>query len=115
MVEKDFNKEVVATKRQQMRKGVLSYAVLLSLQKGEAYASHVLADLKNADLLVVEGTLYPLLNRLKSEGALNYKWRESKNGPPRKYYSLTSMGKNTLQELQKAWEGLQKSIINISK
>jgi len=97
-----------------MRKGVLSYAVLLSLSKGEAYSSNILKDLKLADLLLVEGTVYPLLNRLKREGLLDHEWKESAAGPPRKYYKLTKSGKVALKDLNDTWHTLQKSIKNIS-
>ncbi len=107
--------EALNIKRQQMRKGILSYAVLLSITKGEAYSSHLLADLKAANLLVVEGTLYPLLNRLKREGLLEYTWKESKGGPPRKYYTITTEGKKTLKALSITWAELGTSIKNITK
>ena len=105
----------VSAKGQQMRKGILSYAVLLSIKNHkEAYASSILKDLKKANLIVVEGTVYPLLNRFKGEGLLDYEWKESKSGPPRKYYKLTKEGKQTLKDLQKTWEELTKSINNLT-
>ena len=73
----------------QMRKGVLEFCILSVLKKQDAYTSEILETLKNAKLLVVEGTIYPLLTRLKNDGLLNYRWEESTSGPPRKYYGLT--------------------------
>lgn len=94
----------------QMRKGLLEYCILLTIARGEIYASDILKELKEADLLVVEGTLYPLLSRLKSEGYLSYQWRESESGPPRKYYQLTPEGKETLGQLNATWQNLTQSI-----
>lgn len=73
----------------QMRKGVLEYAILMVIGRGEAYASDIIASLKENDLIVVEGTLYPLLTRMKDDGLISYYWVESSSGPPRKYYRLT--------------------------
>lgn len=89
--------------RAQMRKGVLELCVLRVVRKGEAYTSDLSAALKQADLLVVEGTLYPLLTRLKNAGWLEYRWEESKSGPPRKYYKLTPNGERLLQTLDQEW------------
>ena len=75
-----------------MRKGVLEYCILCVLDKGEAYPSDIILELKEAKMIVVEGTLYPLLTRLKNAGLLTYRWEESKSGPRRKYYSLTDQG-----------------------
>ncbi len=97
----------------QMRKGILEFCTLLIIQKGEAYASDILTSLKAADLLVVEGTLYPLLSRLKNAGMLAYEWKESKNGPPRKYYTLTKKGKDALKELSTTWNSLSRSITSL--
>lgn len=90
----------------QMRKGVLEYCILNLLARGEMYASDILGTLKEARLLVVEGTLYPLLTRLKNAGLLQYRWEESPSGPPRKYYSLTTEGENSLAELKMTWADL---------
>jgi PadR family transcriptional regulator PadR len=87
----------------QMRKGVLELCVLRVLRSGEAYASDVANALRTADLLVVEGTLYPLLTRMKNSGSLQYRWEESSSGPPRKYYDLTEDGKKLLVELDAEW------------
>ncbi len=89
--------------RAQMRKGVLELCVLRVVRKGEAYASDLSVALKQADLLVVEGTLYPLLTRLKNAGWLEYRWEESKSGPPRKYYKLTLIGERLLETLDQEW------------
>jgi PadR family transcriptional regulator PadR len=94
----------------QMRKGILEFCILLIVSNNEVYASEILDQLKQADLIVVEGTLYPLLSRLKNAEMLSYDWRESKNGPPRKYYSLTKKGKDALKELTKTWTSLSDSI-----
>jgi len=90
----------------QMRKGVLEYCILSILRGGDAYTSEILGHLKDAKLLVVEGTVYPLLTRLKNAGLLNYRWEESTSGPPRKYYGLTETGKLFLKELNKTWSDL---------
>lgn len=99
----------------QMRKGVLDYCILLILAKKEAYASQILNYLKDAQLIVVEGTLYPLLNRLKNEGLLNYRWEESPQGPPRKFYEITELGRTFLKHLDTAWEELVISVNSIKK
>ncbi len=92
--------------RSQMRKGVLEYCILSIIKNNEAYASDILDRLKDADLIVVEGTLYPLLTRLKNEGLLAYRWEESTSGPPRKYYGLTDEGQEFLKDLDTAWQEL---------
>lgn len=94
----------------QMRKGILEYCILSVISKGEIYASDILAELKEANLIVVEGTLYPLLTRLKNAGLLSYFWKESVQGPPRKYFELTEPGKEFLGELHKTWNELNDSI-----
>ncbi len=94
----------------QMRKGLLEFCVLLIISKDEVYPSDILNELKEFNLIVVEGTLYPLLSRLKDGGLLEYKWVESKAGPPRKYYKLTDSGRKTLSQLTENWETLSKSI-----
>src|SRR4051812_45715106 len=90
----------------QMRKGVIELCVLSILARGEAYPTDILEGLKEAKLVVVEGTLYPLLTRLKNTGILTYRWEESNSGPPRKYYRLTSTGEKFLKELQVSWKEL---------
>ncbi len=89
--------------KSQMRKGMLDYCILLILQKEPAYATDIIKTLQEAHLIVVEGTLYPLLTRLKNLDLLCYEWIESNQGPPRKYYTLTSDGKDFLDELELAW------------
>jgi PadR family transcriptional regulator PadR len=94
----------------QMRKGVLEYCILSILQNREAYPSDIIDELKGAKLIVVEGTLYPLLTRLKNTGLLSYRWEESTSGPPRKYYTLTENGKAFLTELDKTWDELYSAV-----
>jgi len=94
----------------QMRKGILEYCVLLIISRGEIYASDIIAELKTAKLLVVEGTLYPLLTRLKNNGLLSYNWVESTSGPPRKYYTLTPEGTSILVQLDGTWQELSFAI-----
>jgi PadR family transcriptional regulator PadR len=97
---------IVENTQVQMRKGILEYCILSIISHGETYASDIIEELRNARLLVVEGTLYPLLTRLKNNGLLSYQWLESTSGPPRKYYQLTDTGKNVLSELEKTWNEL---------
>ena len=87
----------------QMRKGVLEYCILSLLSKADAYASDIIAELKSVQMIVVEGTLYPLLTRLKNDELLSYRWEESSQGPPRKYYTLTEKGREALRTLDQAW------------
>lgn len=87
----------------QMRKGVIDYCVMSILKNGEAYAPSIISRLQQAQMIVVEGTLYPTLSRLKNAGYLTYRWEESTQGPPRKYYSLTEQGKEYLRILDEAW------------
>lgn len=94
----------------QMRKGVLEFCILSILHKQEAYPSDIIAQLKEAKLIVVEGTLYPLLTRLKNAALLSYRWEESKSGPPRKYYQLTDEGEQFLKELDVTWQELVNAV-----
>ncbi len=94
----------------QMRKGVLEYCILSILKSGDAYASGIIGTLKDAKLIVVEGTLYPLLTRLKNANLLSYRWEESTSGPPRKYYRLTAEGESFLSELDTTWNELVKAV-----
>ena len=96
--------------RAQMRKGVLEYCILCILSRKEAYASNILEELKTANMLVVEGTLYPLLIRQKNQGLLSYRWEESPQGPPRKYYVITDKGRSQLAEMDAAWQEMVQSI-----
>ena len=98
-----------------MRKGVLEYCILSVLKDEDAYVAEILATLKDAKMLVVEGTIYPLLTRLKNAGLLNYRWEESTSGPPRKYYGLTDRGKKFLTELNSTWNELQNAVNLVTK
>jgi PadR family transcriptional regulator, regulatory protein PadR len=99
----------------QMRKGVLEYCILSILKDGEAYTSDILDTLKDAKMLVVEGTIYPLLTRLKNAGLLSYRWEESSSGPPRKYYELTETGKLFLKELDGTWDELMVAVSKVTR
>lgn len=99
----------------QMRKGILEFCILHIISRGEVYASDMLEELTAAKIMVVEGTLYPLLTRLKNSGFLDYKWVESNSGPPRKYYVLTDAGRQFLISLQITWDELAESIDQIIK
>lgn len=94
----------------QMRKGILEFCILCILKSRYAYTSEILDFLKNAKLLVVEGTVYPLLTRLKNDGLLDYHWEESTSGPPRKYYGITEEGILFLDELKKTWIELSDAV-----
>jgi PadR family transcriptional regulator PadR len=98
----------------QMRKGVLELCILSIIAKQDAYASDIIEKLKESHLIVVEGTLYPLLTRLKNDGYLNYRWEESKSGPPRKYYTITEIGSRMLKELQGSWQELVNAVGKIT-
>ena len=99
----------------QMRKGVLEYCILSIISRGDAYASDIINTLKESKLIVVEGTLYPLLTRQKNAGLLSYRWEESTQGPPRKYYSLTDKGHELLRELDGSWIELLNAVQNIKQ
>ncbi len=109
MKAKDLNKTRQQLVRQ-MRRGVLELCVLAIAAKKEAYPSDIIAELKASELIVVEGTLYPLLSRLKDQGLLEYNWRESNMGPPRKYYSITETGRTFLAELLQTWGSLVQAV-----
>ena len=94
----------------QMRKGILDYCILAILASGDSYAPAIIAELKKAELIVVEGTLYPILTRMKNAGYLTYRWEESPQGPPRKYYTLSAEGKEYLRSLDEAWDKLVEQI-----
>ena len=94
----------------QMRKGVLEYCILSIITEKEVYASDIIEKLKGAKLIVVEGTLYPLLTRLKNDGLLSYRWEESKSGPPRKYYEISEPGKEFLDNLDNSWKELVNAV-----
>lgn len=97
----------------QMRKGILEYCILAILSRGASYAPRIISELKEAEMIVVEGTLYPILTRQKNAGLLTYRWEESPQGPPRKFYSLTDKGRTVLRQLDFAWEELVKQIATI--
>ena len=94
----------------QMRKGILEYCILSVLSRNSCYASDIIKELKEAKVIVVEGTLYPLLTRQKNAGLLSYRWEESQQGPPRKYYELTPEGREYLADLDKSWDELVESV-----
>lgn len=94
----------------QMRKGILEYCILLILNNRDAYTSEIITELKSAEMIVVEGTLYPILTRQKNQGLLAYRWEESPQGPPRKYYTLTDEGRAYLAQLNEAWNSLVNQI-----
>ena len=96
--------------KSQMRKGMLEFRVLLLLQRGDAYAYEIITRMKEAHLIVMEGTLYPLLTRLKNDGLLSYRWEESPSGPPRKYYSITSLGEDFLEQLKASWNEISLTV-----
>ncbi len=101
--------------KSQMRKGMLEYCVMLLLRGETQYANDIIRRLKEANLIVVEGTLYPLLNRLKKDGLLHYEWRESQQGPPRKYYGLTDDGERFLKELDTVWTDLSQTVAHLKR
>jgi len=98
----------------QMRKGILEYCILGILSSGDSYTSDIIEELKKAQLIVVEGTLYPLLTRLKNAGLLEYRWEESNYGPPRKYYSLSENGRSFQRDLKQTWEGLSQAVNHLT-
>lgn len=101
--------------RSQMRKGILEYCVLLLLSRQRAYPSDIINGLSEASLMVVEGTLYTLLNRLRKEGKLEYEWEESPKGPPRKYYFITDVGRETLAEMSGAWDEIVMNVTHFRR
>jgi len=103
----------VENAKAQMRKGILEYCILSILDQGDAYASDIINKMKEARMIVVEGTLYPLLTRQKNAGLLSYRWEESTQGPPRKYYALTEEGRKFLKELDASWSELVDAIESI--
>lgn len=105
----------VENTKTQMRKGILEYCILAILNRGEAYSSDIITQLKEAKMIVVEGTVYPLLTRLKNAGVLEYKWEESSSGPPRKYYSITKSGIEALEDLSDTWNNLQTAVSKLTK
>ncbi len=96
----------VENTKAQMRKGILEYCILSILSREDSYAPKIISELKEAQMIVVEGTLYPILTRLKNQGLLTYRWEESPQGPPRKYYTLTPEGREALGQLDESWDEL---------
>lgn len=111
----DENSNIANQSEVQMRKGMLVYCVLLLLKDGKVYTSEIIRSLRAAELIVVEGTLYPLLSRLAKDNLLAYEWQESEQGPPRKYYWLTDDGKKLLAELKATYHRLHTSINTLEK
>lgn len=100
----------VENTKAQMRKGMLEYCIMLLLKQRPCYANDIISQLKEANMIVVEGTLYPLLNRLLKDGILKYEWQESTQGPPRKYYALTMDGEEALRLLNNSWNELSQTV-----
>lgn len=98
-----------------MRKGVLELCILSIIAEKDAYASEIIDKLKEAKLIIVEGTLYPLLTRLKNDGMTSYRWEESKSGPPRKYFQITDIGRKVLSELKSGWQELAVAVEKITR
>ena len=105
----------IENSKAQMRKGILEYCILSIVAGKDVYASDIMEKLKEGKLIVVEGTLYPLMTRLKNDGLLSYRWEESKSGPPRKYYTLTENGRIFLDNLDESWKELVDSVTQITK
>lgn len=105
----------IGNAKAQMKKGVLEFCILSILEHKDSYSSDIIEELKQAKLIVVEGTLYPLLTRQKNAGLLTYRWQESTQGPPRKYYSITPLGKEYLTGLNNSWNELLCSVNSIKK
>ena len=99
----------------QMRKGILEYCILLIISQKDVYVPDIINKLKESRMIVVEGTIYPLLTRLKNTGLLSYRWEESLQGPPRKYYSITESGRLFLKELENSWEELTSAVNHIKE
>ena len=99
----------------QMRKGILEFCILSIIKRGEVYPSDIIEEMRKSRMLLLEGTLYPLLTRLKNAGLLTYRWVESSSGPPRKYFSLTEAGLAFYEELQKTWEEMAASVDQVTK
>ena len=100
----------IENSKAQMKKGVLEYCILSIISRKDCYVSEIIHELKEAKMIVVEGTLYPLLTRQKNAGLLSYRWEESRQGPPRKYYTLTNEGKKYLDEMDASWKELVEAV-----
>ncbi len=114
-MEKNTDDTLLKLADTQMRKGMLTYSVLLLCAHGKVYSSDIITQLRSAELIVVEGTLYPLLNRLAKDGILGYEWQESEQGPPRKYYWLTDTGERLADELRKQYHQLHAVVTKLEK
>ena len=101
--------------KSQMKKGILEFCILTIIKRKEVYPSEVIEELKKSELIVVEGTIYPLLTRLKNAEILTYRWQESTSGPPKKYYSITKKGEEFLSELKTTWDNIAESVKKITK
>ena len=99
----------------QMRKGILEYCILLIISQQDAYVPDIISKLKASKMIVVEGTIYPLLTRLKNTGLLSYRWEESQHGPPRKYYSIPEQGRGFLKGLENSWDELTSAVNSIKE
>lgn len=108
---KDMN---IDNTQSQMRKGILEFCILSVIRRGEAYPSDIVEEMKGANLQILEGTLYPLLTRLKNAGMLSYRWVESNSGPPRKYFSLTDTGEQFYKELESTWLELANAVNSLT-
>lgn len=111
----ETSREIAQSAETQMRKGLLVYCVLLLCKDGKVYSSDIIRQLRAAELIVVEGTLYPLLNRLARDKLVAYEWQESGQGPPRKYYWLTSEGHALLTTLQATYNRLHTTVKKLEK
>ena len=109
--QKDMN---IDNTQSQMRKGILEFCILSIIRRGEAYPSDIVDEMKGANLQILEGTLYPLLTRLKNAGMLSYRWVESNSGPPRKYFSLTDIGEKFYKELESTWLELANAVNSLT-
>ncbi len=109
------NKDLLKKAKAQMRKGILELCILSIISEKEAYTSDIIERLKESELIVVEGTLYPLLTRLKKDELVHYQWKESTSGPPRKYYHITEAGTEFLQSLKNTWNRLVNAVNQTTK
>jgi len=114
-MENNTNENILKQADVQMRKGMLMYSVLLLCENGKVYTSDIIKSLRSAELIVVEGTLYPLLNRLAKDKILGYEWQESEQGPPRKYYWLTDTGQGLVKELREKYHQLHSVVTKLEK
>jgi len=104
---KDMN---IENTQSQMRKGILEFCILSIIKRGEAYPSDIAEEMKKSGMNILEGTLYPLLTRLKNAEMVTYRWEESSGGPPRKYFSLTPTGQSFYEELHQTWKELSSAV-----